>query len=241
MMPIKILLIATSHSQMGESDRKTGLWLEELAVPYYIFQDAGLVITLASPKGGEVPLDPKSESIIASTSTIKRFQKDPDGVYCLNHSTALSELKAEDFDLVFLLGGHGPMWDFLHDEQLKKLLEGFDRQNKLIGSVCHGAAALLQLESISGEPFVKGRQITAFSNSEEQVWGLTKMVPFMLETDLSALGAIYSKSHNFVSHIVVDGNLITGQNPASSKEVAKKLLLCIKESSKRSEAALRLT
>jgi putative intracellular protease/amidase len=239
-MPIKILLIATSHSRMGEGDRKTGLWLEEFAVPYYIFKDAGAILTLASPKGGEIPLDPKSESIIASSSTIKRFQKDTDGLNYLNHSTPISGLKAEDFDLVFLLGGHGAMWDFPDDEQLKKLLEEFDRQNKLIGSVCHGAAALLHVEGISGDPLLKGRQITAFSNNEEQIWGLTKLVPFMLESELSSLGGFYNKSHDFVSNIVVDGNLITGQNPASSKEVAKKLLLCLKENSRRGEATLRL-
>lgn len=238
MGPIKILIITTSHEQLGDTGRKTGLWLEELAVPYYIFKDAGALITLASPKGGPVPLDPKSESIIASNSTIRRFQKDPEAISWLSHSFPLSTQKAEDFDLVFLPGGHGPIWDFPGNEPLKQLLEDFNRQNKLIGSVCHGVASLLSLENGLGERLVKGRQLTAFSNSEEKVSGLTGIVPLLLESELVFLGASYSKGPDFESHTVIDGNLITGQNSASSKEVAKKLLVCLKESPKRAQAVM---
>ena len=235
MGPIKILIIATSHQQMGDTNRKTGLWLEELSVPYYIFKDAGALITLASPSGGPVPLDPKSESIIASTSGIRRFQKDLEAISWLSHSILLSTQKAEDFDLVLLLGGHGAMWDFSCNEPLKQLLEDFNRQNKFIGAVCHGVTALATLKNGLGEPLVKDRKLTAFSNSEEKVWGLTGVIPFLLESELVSLGASYSKSPDFESHIVIDGNIITGQNPASSKELARKLLTCLKESPKRAE------
>jgi putative intracellular protease/amidase len=239
MEPVKILIIATSHEQMGDSHRRTGLWLEELAVPYYIFRDAGAIIILASPKGGLVPLDPKSESIIASSPTIRRFQKDPEAISCLSQSVILSTLKAEDFDLVFILGGHGAIWDFPSNIALKQLLESFNLQDKFIGAVCHGAAAFLPLKNRIQEPLIKGRQVTSFSNSEEQSWGLTSFLPFLLESELISLGASYSKGPNFESHTVVDGNIITGQNPVSSKEVAKRLLVCFKESSKRVEAAIQ--
>jgi putative intracellular protease/amidase len=238
MNPMKILIIATSQEQMGESGQKTGLWLEELAVPYYIFKEAGAILTLASPNGGQVPLDPKSESIIVSSSTTKKFQKDPEAQAFLFNSVRLSTLSAENFDLVFVTGGHGPMWDFPMNDALKQLMTHFNLQNKPMGLVCHGVAALLSLENSLGEPLVKGRQLTAFSNSEEQVWGLTGKVPFSLETALADLGALYSKGPEFQSHSVVDGNLITGQNSSSSKEVAKKLLLCMKLMPKKPEAIL---
>jgi putative intracellular protease/amidase len=225
---VKILIIATSHEQMGSSDRKTGLWLEELAVPYFIFKEAGALITLASPKGGSIPLDPKSESIIASTSTIRRFQKDTEAQSLLSDTATIASQNAEEFDLVLITGGHGAMWDFPTFEPLKHLLEDFDRQKKIIGAVCHGVAALLPLENKKKECLIKGKNVTAFSNGEEQIWGLTSMMPFLLESELEKQGAHYSKAANFESHIAVDGNIITGQNPASSKELAKKMLLCLK-------------
>jgi putative intracellular protease/amidase len=237
MVPVKILIIATSHEQIGDSNRKTGLWLGELAVPYYIFKDAGALITLASPKGGPVPLDPKSESIIVSSSTTKRFLKDPETVSLLSHAIPLSTQKTEDFDFVFLCGGHGSMWDFSNNEPLKQLLEDFNRQNKFIGAISHGVAALMSLKNSLGEPLLKGRQITAFSNSEEQVMGLTASMPFSLETALVSLGAFYSKSADFENHIVIDENIITGQNPSSSKELANNLLICLKKSLKKTEIA----
>ena len=233
MEPIKILIVATSQEQMGETGRKTGVWLEELAVPYYIFKDAGAVITLASPKGGVVPLDPKSESIIVSTSTTRRFQKDPEISAWLSHAEVAGTLKAENYDLVFLPGGHGLMWDFPGDESLTLLLEEFYRLNKLIGATGHGVAALLSLKSKTGEPLLKGRQLTGYSNSEEKVLGLTDIVPFPLESSLVSLGAIYRKGPDFESHVVADSNFITGQNSSSAKEVAKQLLICLKEAAKR--------
>lgn len=238
MEPIKILIVVTSHAQMGNTPYKAGLWLETLAVPYYIFKEAGMHLTLASPKGGPVPLDPKSESIIVSTSTIRRFQKDHETMAFLEHSIPLSTKIAADFDLVFLPGGHGPMWDFPGNGHLKELLEDFNRQGKPIGAVSHGVAGLIELRNDSGEPLMKGRQLTAYSNTEEQISGLTGVVPFLLESAIVSLGASYSKGPNFESHTVTDGNIITGQNAASAKEVAKKLLVCLKGLPKRAEAAV---
>jgi putative intracellular protease/amidase len=230
---MKILIVATSHDQMGDSDRMTGLWLEELAEPYYIFTFAGALITLASPMGGPVPLDPQSESLIMSNSTIRRFQKDPDAISLLEDSVLLETLKASDFDMVLLLGGHGAMWDFPDNRHLKGLLEEFSRQEKPIGAVCHGVAALVSVKNNLGEPLVKGRKITAFTNNEEQSSGLTKVVPFLLESVLTDLGASFAKSANYVTHVVTDGNLITGQNPASAKEVARQLLASMNASPKK--------
>ena len=235
---IKILIVATSHEQMGDTDRKTGLWLEELAVPYYVFKDAGAAITLASPHAGPVPLDPKSESTLASNSTVRRFKKDPEAMACLENAVLLHVQKATDFDMVFLTGGHGAMWDFPASEPLKQLLEDFNRQNKPIGAVCHGVAALVSPAGSGGEPLVKGRRLTAFSNSEEAVSGLTALVPFLLESKLVLLGASYSKGPDFVSHTVIDGNIITGQNPASSMDLALKLLARHKELPKTTIAIL---
>ncbi len=203
MEPIRILIIATSHDQLGNTKRKTGLWLEELAVPYYIFLEAGSSVTLASPKGGRIPLDPKSESIIMATPATKRFLKDPVALSWLAGSVLLSEQSADDFDLVFLPGGHGPMWDFMGDASLKLLLEEFIAQHKGIGAVCHGVAALL-------------------------------------ESEISKLGARYSKGPNFAGHIVMDRQIITGQNPASSGELAKMLLLSRLIPLNLAEAALQL-
>jgi len=234
---MKILIIATSHEQLGDTGRKTGLWLEELAFPYYVYKDAGAVIVLASPRGGAVPLDPKSESILASTPTIRRFQKDPEGVALLAHSIPLSAVKAEDYDMVYVGGGHGALWDFPENEELKELLQSFIRQQKVIGLVSHGVAALLALQNSVGEPFVKGRHLTAFSNSEQQVAGLTAVVPFSLESKLVAEGAFYTRGDDFRTHTVTDGRLICGQNPISSLEVSRKMLASLKESTKEMAAA----
>jgi putative intracellular protease/amidase len=229
---MKILIVATSHEQLGDTGRKTGLWLEEIAFPYYVFKDAGAVMVLASPRGGEVPLDPKSESILASTPTIRRFQKDPEGISLLAHSIALTEIKAENFDMVYVAGGHGALWDFAENEVLKELLQTFIRQQKVVGLVSHGVAALLALQTGTGEPFVKGRHLTAFSNSEQQVAGLTAVVPFSLESKLVAEGAVYTKGDDFRTHTVTDGKLICGQNPISSLELSRKMLALLKESTK---------
>jgi putative intracellular protease/amidase len=229
---MKILIVATSHEQLGDTGRKTGLWLEELAFPYYVFKDAGAVMALASPRGGTVPLDPKSESILASTPTIRRFQKDPEGISLLAHSMALSDVKAEDFDMVYVAGGHGALWDFPENEVLKELLQAFIRHQKVVGLVSHGVAALLALSNFAGEPFVKGRHLTAFSNSEQQVAGLTAVVPFSLESKLVAEGAFYTKGDDFRTHTVTDGKLICGQNPISSLDVSRRMLALLKESTK---------
>jgi putative intracellular protease/amidase len=235
MQPIRILIIATSHNKMGDTYRRTGLWLHELAMPYYVFKEADCTIALASPKGGSVPLDPKSESIIAANSVTKRFMKDPEAISMLRHSAAVSTQKENDYDLLLLSGGHGAMWDFSDNNYLKLLVEGFIQSDKLIGTISHGAAGLLSPLNMAGEPLVKGRQITGFSNSEEHASGLDSIVPFLLETSLSALGANYTSKQDFLSHMVVDGNIISGQNAASSTDVAMKLLYCIKKSLKKTE------
>lgn len=228
MIPFKVLFITTSHDQLGDTPAKTGVWLEEIAAPYFIFMDAEIKMTLASPKGGPVPLDPKSQSIIVATGKTKRFLKDAQAMSFLAHSLPLEEVNADDFDMVLIPGGHGPMWDLSHNETVKQLLEAFHLANKPIGAICHGVAALLTMQDGQGHFFVKNKQLTSFSNSEETAARLADIVPFMLETELQSLGANYTKGPNYTSHVVVDQDLITGQNPASSEEVAKQLLTLLK-------------
>jgi putative intracellular protease/amidase len=234
MQPPRILFVATSQEKMGYSNQKTGLWLHDLAIPYYIFKEAGASIILASPKGGPVPLDPKSESIIAANSTTKRFLRDPDTINLLNNSAKISEEKAEHFDFVFLTGGHGSMWDFPDNDSLKSLLEEFNFQGKFIGAVGHGVAGLLNLETSPEIPLLRGRQVSSYSNSEEQVSGLAGTIPFLLESSLVSRAALYTSKPNFLSHMVMDGNIITGQNSTSAREVAMKLLFCFKEKMRKS-------
>jgi putative intracellular protease/amidase len=231
MKSIKILFIATSHDRMGTTGNKTGVWLEELATPYYIFKDAGAHIILASPNGGPVPVDPKSQSIMMVTGNTKRFSGDMEAMDFLSRSVPLEEVKANDYDAVFLPGGHGPLWDIATNPIVKRLLEIFNAEGKPIGAVCHGVAGLLSLQNDTGEWLIKGRRVTAFSNSEEDSAGLTNVVPFLLENELFSHGALYSKGANYLSYIVDDGNIITGQNAASSKEAANKLLAYIKNNS----------
>jgi putative intracellular protease/amidase len=228
MKSIKILFIASSHDRMGNTDNKTGVWLEELATPYYIFKDAGAEITLASPKGGPVPLDPKSQSIMVVTSGTKRFLKDEEAMNFLAHSILLEEINADDFDVVFLPGGHGPLWDIADNKIVKQLLEAFNNKNKPIGAVCHGVAGLLSVQDDQGKTLIKGKQLTGFTNSEEESAGLTGIVPILLETELVSLGALFSKGANYTSHVVTDGNIITGQNPASSEALAKTIVAYVK-------------
>jgi putative intracellular protease/amidase len=230
---MKILIAATSHDQMGDSDRLTGLWLEELAEPYYIFTFAGALITLASPEGGAVPLDPQSESLIMSNSTIRRFQKDPVAIQMMEETVTFDTLTADDFDMVLLTGGHGAMWDFPGNAPLKQLLEDFSRQGKPIGAISHGVAALVNLQDDSGGSLMKGRKLTAFTDNEEQSSGLTAVVPFLLESALTKLGASFVKGNNYVSNVITDGNLVTGQNPSSAKETARQLLACLKKQANR--------
>lgn len=223
MKSMKVLFITTSHDKLGDTTEKTGLWLEELAAPYYIFKDGGADITVASPLGGRVPLDPKSQAIILATGSTKRFLKDEQAMNFLFHSVILQEMKADDFDLVFLTGGHGSMWDFAGNKVMKELLEAFNNSNKPIAAVCQGVTALLSLQNEKGELLIKGRQLTGSSNNEEESAGLTKIVPFLLETQLLSAGASYTKEANYTSYTVTTGNIITGQNAASSGEVAKKI------------------
>lgn len=224
---MRVLFVTTSHDIMGDTGRPTGVWLEELATPYYEFKDAGAVITVASPNGGIVPLDPKSQSIILATPNTKRFLKDAEAMAILSDSIRLEKADAANFDLVFIPGGHGPMWDLAGNKEITQLLEAFNYQNKPIAAVCHGVVSLLSLQNSKGELLIKGRQLTGFSNSEEESAGLSKVVPFLLETRIGSLGAIYSKGTDHTSYVVADGNIITGQNPASSEEVAKKIIAWI--------------
>jgi putative intracellular protease/amidase len=228
MKSIKVLFVTTSHDKVGDTGSQTGVWFEELAAPYYVFKEIGADITLASPNGGQVPLDPKSLGIIIATRSTKRFLKDVEAMDWLAHSRVLSVIEADDFDVIFLPGGHGFLWDLANNKNLQQLLESFDSNDKLIGTVSHGVVGLLSLQNDHGEFLVKGKQLTGFSNSEEEASGLTSVVPFLLETKLLSLGALYSKGANYVNHVVADGNIITGQNPASSEEVAKKIVAMVK-------------
>lgn len=226
---MKICVITTSHGQLGDTGRKTGTWLEELAVPYYIFKDAGAGMTLASPLGGRIPIDPKSESIIASTSATRRFQKDLEVADWLAHSIPLTAVNAVNFDMAFLPGGYGAIWDFADNDPLIQVLDDFSRQNKIIGLLSYGAVALTSMKTFEGEPFVKGKDLTAFSSTEETVAGLADIIPFSLESRLLASNAYYSKAANYICHTIVCGKMVTGQNPGSAAEVAKKMLALLKE------------
>jgi putative intracellular protease/amidase len=224
----KILFITTSHDRMGDTEASTGVWLEDMAEPYYVFKEAGAHITIVSPKGGPVPIDPKSLSIVIITSNGKRFLKDAEAMESLNNAATLEEIDASNFDLAFISGGPGAMWDLADNKLLKHLLEAFNNSKKLIGSVCHGVVALLSLQNNEGELLIKGKNLTGFSNIEEESAGLTKVVPFLLETQLTSLGALYTKGASHVSYLVTDGNIVTGQNPASSAAVAKKISVLVR-------------
>jgi putative intracellular protease/amidase len=220
---MKILMVITSHDQLGNTGRKTGFWLEEFAAPYFVFRDAGVELTLASPKGGQPPLDPKSDLPENQTSAMTRFKKDEAAQQALANTLKLEEVKAEDFDTVFYPGGHGPMWDLAEDPVSIALLESFYNSGKPIALVCHSPGVLRHV-SYKGEPLVKGKHVTGFTNGEEEEVNLTKVVPFLVEDELLRLGAIFEKVRNWVPFSIVDGRLITGQNPASSTSAAQKLL-----------------
>lgn len=228
MKSTKVLFIATSHDKMADTTEKTGVGLEELAAPYYIFKEAGADITLASPGGGRVPLDPKSQSIILATSSTKRFLKDEEAMNFLYNAIPLEEVDDGDFDVIFLPGGYGLMWDLADSKKVRQLLEAFHNKDKPIGATSHGIACLLSLKNNKGEDLIKGKQLTGISNSEENLSRPKDVTPFLLETELLSIGALYSKGENYVSHVVEDGNIITGQNPASSKGVAQKIVDLVK-------------
>lgn len=221
---MKVLIVLTSHSDLGNTGEKTGFWIEEFAAPYYVMADAGVEITIASPKGGMPPIDPKSEAPDAQTPATKRYDKDQDLQKKLAASVKLSEVNQADFDAVFYPGGHGPLWDLANDEISISLIESFYKNNKPIAFVCHSPAALVKVKAPNGEPLVKGKDITGFSNTEEDAVQLTDIVPFLLEDEVKKLGGNYSKGADWGSYVKKDGLLITGQNPASSEEAAKLLL-----------------
>jgi putative intracellular protease/amidase len=221
---MKILIVLTSHSQLGETKEKTGFWIEEFATPYYVLADAGATITIASPAGGQPPVDPKSEVADAQTPATQRFFKDMEVIDKVANSHKLSDINPEDYDAVFYPGGHGPLWDLAKDKTSIQLIEDFYNTQKPIAFVCHSPAALVNVKAENGEPLVKGKKVTGFSNTEEEAVGLTKVVPFLLEDELKKLGAHYSNETDWSSFVQQDGLLITGQNPASSEAVAKLLL-----------------
>ena len=221
-------MVLTSHSKLGDTGEKTGFWVEEFAAPYYTLADAGAVITIASPKGGQPPVDPKSEAEDAQTPATIRFYKDNTVIDKVAHTLKLSDVKQEDYDAVFYPGGHGPLWDLATDETSINLIEAFYNHQKPIGFVCHAPAALINVKAINGEPLVKGKHVTGFSNTEEAAVKLTKVVPFLLEDELVKHGAHYSKGDDWVSYVKQDGLLITGQNPGSSEAVAELMLETLK-------------
>lgn len=221
---MKVLVVLTSHDQLGNTGRKTGFWLEELAAPYYVFKDAGAEITLASPKGGQPPLDPKSNEPHFQTDLTRRFEADAAAKAQLGTTARLASVKQEDFDTVFYPGGHGPMWDLAEDQDSIKLIESFLAAGKPVALVCHAPGVLHHVKTPDGKPLVEGRNVTGFTNGEEEDVGLTKVVPFLVEDELLKLGAVFSKVKNWGVHTVTDGLLITGQNPGSSGPTAKLLV-----------------
>lgn len=221
---MKALIVLTSHDQLGDTGKKTGYWLEELAAPYYVLKDAGIEITLASPKGGQPPLDPTSEKPENQTQSTKRFSTDTDAQAALAKTKRLADVAEEDFDAVFYPGGHGPMWDMPDNAASISLIEAFVKADKPVVAVCHAPAALLHVRGKDGGSLIQGRRVAGFTNDEEDAMGTTKDVPFLLEDSLKREGGIYSKVANLSPHVQVDGKLVTGQNPASSGPAARELL-----------------
>jgi putative intracellular protease/amidase len=221
---MKILIVLTSHDQLGDTGKKTGFWLEEFAAPYYVLKDAGATIALASPKGGLPPLDPKSEVPEFQTELTKRFRTDTAAQAELANTKKLADVSADDFDAVFYPGGHGPMWDMPDNATSIALIEAFVKADKPVGAVCHAPVALVNVRGKDGEYLIKGKRVTGFTNEEEEAVGLTAVVPFLLEDRLKEQGSIYSKTANWVPYVQVDGRLVTGQNPASSEPAAEELL-----------------
>jgi len=221
---MKVLMVLTSHDQLGNTGRKTGFWLEELAAPYYVFRESGAEITLASPKGGRPPLDPKSNEPEFRTDLTRRFEKDAAAEAQLDKTVRLDSLKQESFNTVFYPGGHGPMWDLAEDKNSAKLIESFLAAGKPIALVCHAPGVLRHVKTPDGKSLVQGKKVTGFTDGEEEEVGLTKVVPFLVEDEMINLGATFSKVKNWGVHTVTDGQLITGQNPASSGPAAKVLI-----------------
>jgi len=220
----KILVVLTSNDKLGDKENKTGFWIEEFAAPYYKFKDAGYEVTLASPKGGQPPIDPNSESDDAQTESTQRFYNDNATQQLLSSTQQLSTVNQEDYDALFYPGGHGVLWDLVEDKNSKEMIESFHSHNKPISFVCHAPAVLKNIKHTNGEPLVKDKKVTGFTNQEEEAVQLTNVVPFLLEDMLIKNGGVYSKIEDWQPYAVQDGLLITGQNPASSEKVADLLM-----------------
>ncbi|CAD6552728.1 Protein/nucleic acid deglycase HchA [Paraburkholderia kirstenboschensis] len=221
---MKVLMVLTSHDQLGNTGRKTGFWLEELAAPYYAFKDAGAEIVLASPQGGQPPLDPKSNEPANQTDSTRRFETDAAAKAQLAATVRLDSVSQAQFDTVFYPGGHGPLWDLAEDRHSIELIQSFIAAGKPVALVCHAPGVLRHVTTPDGKPLVQGKQVTGFTNSEEAAVGLTEIVPFLVEDELKAKGGIYSKTEDWAPYVVTDGLLITGQNPASSSSAAATLM-----------------
>jgi putative intracellular protease/amidase len=220
---MKILMVLTSHDRLGNTGRQTGFWLEEFAAPYFVFRDAGVHLTLASPKGGQPPIDPKSDLPESQTAAMERFKQDVPAQTALSQTEKLADMKSQDFDTIFYVGGHGPMWDLAESADSIALLESFYSSGKPIALVCHSPGVLRHV-TYKGAPLVKGKHVTGFTNGEEEEVKLTHVVPFLVEDELMRLGGIFEKVVDWQPFHVVDGRLITGQNPASSMGTAQALL-----------------
>ncbi|HEX5354549.1 MAG TPA: type 1 glutamine amidotransferase domain-containing protein [Rhodanobacteraceae bacterium] len=221
---MRILMVLTSHGQLGDTGKPTGLWLEELAAPYYVFKDAGAEVTLASPAGGQPPVDPASEQADSQTEATRRFHADPEATQALASTRKLAEVEAENFDAVFYPGGHGPLWDLADNEDSRLIIDRIYAAGKPVAAVCHGVAALRNALGPFGLPLIRGKAVTGFSDAEERAAGLSDSVPFLVEEMLKEAGGQYSKAADWQAHVVASGNLITGQNPASSAAAAKAVL-----------------
>lgn len=225
---MRILMIMTSHDKMGDTGHKTGIWLEEFAAPYYRFKDEGVEITLASPKGGQPPLDPNSQAQDALTDATERFDQDADAQKAFANTVTLDGLKADDYDALFYPGGHGPLWDLANDTKSIALIEAFVAQDKPVAAVCHGPAALVGAKGTDGKPLVSGKNVTGFTNDEEKAVGLEDVVPLSIEDEFKKLGGHYTKKDMWASYAVVDGKLVTGQNPGSSEATADEVMKLLK-------------
>ncbi len=225
---MNILMVLTSHDRLGDTGKKTGFWLEEFAAPYYVFKDAGARLTLASPKGGQPPLDPKSDEPDARTEATRRYQGDPAAQQALANTVKLSSVNAQEFDAVFYPGGHGPLWDLAQDADSIRLIETMIGAGKPVAAVCHAPGVLGQVKGPDGAPLVKGKRVTGFTNTEEAAVGLLDVVPFLVEDMLVKNGGQYSKAGDWAPYVVTDGLLVTGQNPASSEPGAQALLALLK-------------
>ncbi len=232
---MKVLMVLTSHDKLGDTGKKTGFWLEEFAAPYYRFKDAGADIVLASPKGGQPPLDPKSSEADSQTDDTRRFEADPEATAALAKTVRLDSVRADEFDAVFYPGGHGPLWDLAEDQDSVRLIETTLRAGKPVALVCHAPGVLRHVTGEDGTPLVAGRKVTGFANTEEEAVGLTEVVPFLVEDALGKLGGVYSKAGDWQPYVVEDGLLITGQNPASSAPAADALVTLVGKVSRASD------